>query len=246
MKISIITATLNSEKTIKDNLISVNNQDYDNIEHIFVDGLSNDKTLEIIENYKVSKKVIIHSSKDKGIYHALNKGINLSTGEIICFLNSDDFYFDKNTISKVINCFKIFNADIVYGNLNYISRYNLKIIRKWKSNDFSYYLLKKGWMPPHPSTFIKKKIIDKTHYFNTNYKISSDYDFLIKLFRNDLLKKKYLDEIIVNMRIGGISNNNISNIIRKTSEDYQIIKQNSLGGFFTLFLKNIKKIPQFF
>ena len=246
MKISIITATLNSEKTIKDNLISVNNQDYDNIEHIFVDGLSNDKTLEIIENYKVSKKVIIHSSKDKGIYHALNKGINLSTGEIICFLNSDDFYFDKNTISKVINCFKIFNADVVYGNLNYISKDNSKILRKWKSKDFSYYLLKKGWMPPHPSTFVKKKIIGKTPYFNTNYRISSDYDFLVKLFRNDLLKKKYLDETIVNMRVGGISNNNINNIIRKTGEDYQIIKQNNLGGFFTLFLKNLQKIPQFF
>ena len=101
-------------------------------------------------------------------------------------------------------------------------------------------------MPPHPSTFVKKKIIKKKKWFNTNYKISADYDFLIKLFRNDLLKKKYLNEIIVNMRIGGISNNSFSNIIRKTKEDYQIIKQNRLGGFFTLFLKNIKKIPQFF
>jgi glycosyltransferase len=246
MKVSIITATLNSEKTIKDNLISVDNQNYNNIEHIIIDGNSNDKTLEIIVKYKASKKIIIHSSKDKGIYYALNKGIDLSTGEIICFLNSDDFYFDKNTISKVVNCFKISNADVVYGNLNYITKNNSKVLRKWISNDFNFFLLKKGWMPPHPSTFVKKKIINKKKWFNTNYKISADYDFLIKLFRNDLLKKKYLNEIIVNMRIGGISNNSFSNIIRKTKEDYQIIKQNRLGGFFTLFLKNIKKIPQFF
>ena len=246
MKVSIITATLNSEKTIKDNLISVDNQNYNNIEHIIIDGNSNDKTLEIIVKYKASKKIIIHSSKDKGIYYALNKGIDLSTGEIICFLNSDDFYFDKNTISKVVNCFKISNADVVYGNLNYITKNNSKVLRKWISNDFNFFLLKKGWMPPHPSTFVKKKIINKKKWFNTNYKISADYDFLIKLFRNDLLKKKYLNEIIVNMRIGGISNNSFSNIIRKTKEDYQIIKQNRLGGFFTLFLKNIKKILQFF
>ena len=246
MKVSIITATLNSEKTIKDNLISVDNQNYNNIEHIIIDGNSNDKTLEIIVKSKASKKIIIHSSKDKGIYYALNKGIDLSTGEIICFLNSDDFYFDKNTISKVVNCFKISNADVVYGNLNYITKNNSKVLRKWISNDFNFFLLKKGWMPPHPSTFVKKKIINKKKWFNTNYKISADYDFLIKLFRNDLLKKKYLNEIIVNMRIGGISNNSFSNIIRKTKEDYQIIKQNRLGGFFTLFLKNIKKIPQFF
>jgi glycosyltransferase involved in cell wall biosynthesis len=246
MKVSIITATLNSEKTIKDNLISVDNQSYNNIEHIIIDGNSNDKTLEIIVKNKASKKIIIHSSKDKGIYYALNKGIDLSTGEIICFLNSDDFYFDKNTISKVVNCFKISNADVVYGNLNYITKNNSKVLRKWTSNDFNFFLLKKGWMPPHPSTFVKKKIINKKNWFNTNYKISADYDFLIKLFRNDLLKKKYLNEIIVNMRIGGISNNSFSNIIRKTKEDYQIIKQNRLGGLFTLFLKNIKKIPQFF
>lgn len=190
MKVSIITATLNSEKTIKDNLISVDNQNYNNIEHIIIDGNSNDKTLEIIVKYKASKKIIIHSSKDKGIYYALNKGIDLSTGEIICFLNSDDFYFDKNTISKVVNCFKISNADVVYGNLNYITKNNSKVLRKWISNDFNFFLLKKGWMPPHPSTFVKKKIINKKKWFNTNYKISADYDFLIKLFRNDLLKKK--------------------------------------------------------
>ena len=245
-KVSIITATLNSEATIKHNIISVNRQKYKNIEHIIIDGLSNDRTLEVIRKYKNLKNRIIYSSRDRGIYYALNKGVSLSNGAIICFLNSDDYFLDKNVINKVVNCFKLFDADVVYGNLNYVKKKKLKIFRKWKSSTFQKNFLKKGWMPPHPSTFIKKKIVKRKKWFNTNYKISADYDFLVKLFRDDDVKKKYLDQIIINMRVGGISNNSFKNLIKKSFEDYKIIRKNNLCGIFTLFMKNLRKIPQLF
>ena len=245
MKITIITPTRNSENTIKQNLQSINSQSYKKIEHIIIDGKSKDKTLEIIARFKKKKITKVFSSNDKGMYYALNKGLRLATGKVICFLNSDDYYPDKKIISSVIKIFKNSKSDIVYGDLIYVKK-NKKIFRKWRSQNFEINLLNKGWMPPHPATFIKKKIIKKKNYFNINFEISSDYDFLINLFNKKKNKSKYFNKVLVHMLTGGKSNKNLSSIFKKTYEDYLIIKKNKIGGLYTLILKNFSKLNQLF
>lgn len=242
--ITIITCTYNSEKTIADCVRSVKNQSYKNIEHLIIDGLSKDSTLEIIQDVNDRCKII--SEIDNGIYDALNKGILSASGEIIGFLHSDDVFKNNDCVKLILDSF---NDDIdgVYGNLNYVSQFNLnKIIRKWNSCDFNYSLLKKGWMPPHPSLFLKKKVYDKHGLFNLKYFISADYDFMIRIFKDKNLKFIHLPSVMIQMRLGGSSNKSLQNLIKKMREDYSIIKSNEIGGFFTLFNKNFSKIKQFF
>ena len=246
MKISIITCVLNNSKTIKDSIKSVQRQKYENIEHLIIDGGSIDDTLEIVKKNK-DKDLSLFSSKDKGLYYAINKGIKLSSGNIIGILHSDDFYNNDRVISDVVNTFLDTNADLVYGDLEYVSKKPpFKKIRNWKAGEFKEKNLKKGWMPPHPTVFVKKKIFTKIGGYNTKYKISSDYDFLIRALSNKDIKKKYIKKILVKMRIGGKSNKSIINIINKSIEDLMIIKKNKIGGFLTLLNKNFSKLTQFF
>ena len=171
MKISIITATFNSAATIRDTLESVKNQTYTNIEHIIVDGLSEDNTLSIVDEYPHIARVI--SEKDKGIYDAMNKGITTATGEIIGILNSDDFYINNNVIEKVVNTFKSKEVDSVYANLNFIEpRSPYKITRYWNAGVFSRKnMISYGWQPPHPTFFVKKSSYDKLGLFNLNFSL---------------------------------------------------------------------------
>jgi len=243
MKISIITACLNNEKTIRDCLQSVSNQTYKNIEHIIIDGKSSDDTLKIVDEFAHISKII--SEEDLGIYFALNKGINNAKGNVIGFLHADDFLNNNNTIELIASEFqKNTNLDAVYGDLEYISETENKKIRFWKSEPFEENKLKKGWMPPHPTFYSKANLYKKYGFFNTNYKISADYDLILRFFKNKI-KTKYIPETIIKMRVGGTSNKNINNIIKKTKEDFLSIKNNKIGGLFTLFNKNISKISQF-
>lgn len=245
MKISIITCVLNNSKYIKHSLESFQSQNYRNKEHIIIDGGSTDDTVVKVKKFK-NKNQFLFSSKDLGIYHAINKGIKLSSGKIIGILHSDDFYYHNKVISDVSEIFKNSNVDFVYGDLQYVSKqYPYKIIRKWKAGKFNEKNLYKGWMPPHPTVFIKKKIFKIIGYYNTKYKISSDYDFLIRILNQKSIKKKYMQKTIVKMRIGGKSNRSIINIINKSIEDFKIIKKNKIGGFVTLFNKNYSKLSQF-
>ncbi len=246
MKISIITCVLNNPKTIKDTIESVQSQIYVDKEHILIDGGSNDETLDVIKNNN-NKNLSLFSSKDKGIYYAINKGINLCSGQIIGILHSDDFYSNEKVISDIVETFKKTNADLVYGDLEYVSKKPpYKIIRKWTAGKFNKLNLKKGWMPPHPSVFVKKDIFYKIGKYNTDYKISSDYDFLIRALSNENIKKQYVEKILVKMRVGGKSNKSIKNIINKSLEDFIIIKKNKIGGLLTLLTKNYSKLHQFF
>ena len=245
MKISIITCVLNNSKTIKDSIKSVQDQIYKDVEHIIIDGGSTDETLDVIKNYK-NKNLNLFSSKDKGIYHAINKGIKLSTGNVIGILHSDDFYDNTNILSDVVDTFYKTNVDLVYGDLEYVSKMlPFKKIRNWQAGEFNEKKLKEGWMPPHPTVFIKKQIFKKIGMYNTDYKISSDYDFLIRIFGNKSIKKKYIKKNLIKMRIGGKSNKSVKNIINKSLEDLMIIKKNRIGGLLTLFNKNILKLTQF-
>lgn len=246
MKISIITVCYNSDKTLDKTIQSVLSQAYINVEYIIVDGHSKDTTIDIIKKNE-SKIFKWISEPDKGIYDALNKGVQLATGDVVGFVHSDDLLADNQVVSVIANQFEKEDVDGVYGDLQYVDKNNIgKIIRYWKSCDFNSSLLKKGWMPAHPTLFLRKKVYDKYGRFDLAYKIASDYDFMLRILKDDSLKFTYIPKVITKMRVGGASNRSLKNIFKKTKEDYRAICLNNVGGFITLILKNTSKIKQFF
>lgn len=253
--ISIVTVTYNSITTIKDTIASINSQKYSNIKKIWIDGMSTDGTYEFLKQSKDENTVLI-SEKDEGLYDALNKGIQKSSTDLIFFLHSDDFFSDDNIISSVIDIFNNQKPNLVYGNIKMVDE-NLteKTIRYWKSDKEknyirnNFYYKKKilnGWMPPHTSCFYRTDFLKKIGYFNLNYKISADYDHLLRLFMSDDLKAFYINKTIVNMRMGGNSNRSVTQILKKMKEDYEIINKNKLLNLYTLFMKSFSKLTQFF
>lgn len=246
MKVSVITAVYNSQDTIADAINSVASQTYKHIEHIIIDGKSIDNTLEIInENSGRISKLI--SEPDTGIYDALNKGINNATGDVIAFLHADDIYADNTIIEKAVNLFHEKQTDSIYGDLLYVSKEDInKIIRNWKAGEFTYSKLKKGWMPPHPTFFVKKDIYKQYGLFNTDFKIAADYDIILRFLGKHKISTAYLPVVMIKMRIGGESNKSIKNIIRKMTEDIKALRKNKAGGIYTVVLKNVSKIPQLF
>jgi len=240
----VITAVFNGAKTIQDCIKSVSGQIYPNIEHIIIDGGSTDGTLEVIKRY-TEKRVNIVSEPDKGIYDALNKGIRQASGEVIGLLYSDDFYAHDRVIEKVADIFMKYNIDSCYGDLQYVDKNNPdKVIRYWKSSQYRHGKFKYGWMPPHSTFFVKKEIYNKYGYFNTNFKIAADYELMLRFLEKHKISTYYTPEVFIKMRIGGTSNRNIKNLIIKSNEDYRAWKVNNLnGGFYTILLKNLCKIP---
>ncbi len=247
MKISIITATFNSEKFIENCLNSILNQTYSHFEIIIVDGKSSDRTVQIINSFSDSRIRMV-SEKDSGIYYALNKGLALCSGDIIGFLHSDDFFCDTNVLQNIANEFYSKpSLDGCYGNLKYVHHVQTnKVMRDWRSKLFSEKNLKFGWMPPHPTLFLKKEVYQLVGNFNTRFRIAADYDFLLRIFHQPKLKISHLDIYITNMRIGGASNGSLKSIFRKSKEDYLVISQFKLLGWITLIFKNLRKIPQLF
>ncbi len=269
MKISIITAVYNSKRTIAGAIESVQNQSYPDLEHIIVDGISNDGTLEIVKKYfnsdrfdspkvcielesreiktELRHEIILLSGKDKNTYDALNKGILHSKGEIVGLLHADDIFYDEFVIEKVATVFKNSGCDIVYGDLLYVNSDDMEhVVRYWKSGAFTKNRLYFGWMPPHPTVFIRRELLHYTQLYNTDFEIASDYDFILRYFNTDNYKIEYIPEILVKMRIGGKSNKNLSQIARKSREDYSVLRHNRLPfPLFTLLCKNIRKLTQF-
>jgi len=247
MKISIITATFNSGKFIESCIKSILKQNYKKFEIIIIDGLSTDSTIKKIKTFlDKHNNIKFFSEKDLGIYHALNKGIEKANGDIIGFVHSDDLLYNKNVLSNIIDVFKNSNIDGVYGDLQYVEKQNTnKVIRYWKSKDFKPNLINKGWTPPHPTLYLRKKVYEKHGLFDLNYKISSDYDFMTKIFMDNTFNFKYIPKVITKMRVGGISNKNIKNVLIKSLEDYKVIYRNGSGGIITLLRKNTSKIKQF-
>lgn len=244
--LSIITVVYNNSQTIERALKSVQSQTYKFREHIVIDGGSTDGTVEKILTQRDSISKFV-SEPDNGIYDALNKGIRLSEGDVIGILHADDTFNSDHTLEHVA---KLFNSPVimaVYGDLLYVSANDSsKIIRYWKSNRFLKQLLKKGWMPPHPTLFVRRKVFDEVGFYNLTYSIAADYDFMVRLLKHyNESSFVYLPEVITRMNIGGKSNQSIGNIFRKSFEDYCIIKKNKIGGIFTLLLKNFGKLYQF-
>ncbi len=245
MKFSIITATYNSQSSIFQCLSSILNQTYSNFEIVLVDGVSIDDTLQIIQEFHDSRIKVV-SEPDNGLYDALNKGITRATGDIIGFLHSDDFFANPNVLENLIAAFHDEKVHGVYSNLKYVSQENPeKVLRNWKSKEFQFTNLKYGWMPPHPTLFLRKEVYQQIGSFNTRLKIAADYDFILRLFTSRKFKIQYLNIYITHMRMGGASNGSLNSILRKSSEDYQVISQFKLWGIFTLIFKNLRKLPQF-
>jgi glycosyltransferase involved in cell wall biosynthesis len=246
MVVSIITATYNSAPTLEQCIQSVMQQSYQDIEHILIDNCSTDGTLDIAKSYSDEISRIV-SEPDKGIYDALNKGIQLARGEIIGFLHADDFYASANVIALVAEQFKDNEINAVYGDLQYVDKKTgEKVIRNWVSGNFSHEKLKNGWMPPHPTLFIKKSCYKAYGLFDLNYKIAADYELMIRFLFGHGLNIAYIPEVLVKMRTGGTSNKGLRNIFKKSAEDLRAIRHHKLGGFFTLIKKNFRKLGQFF
>lgn len=248
MKISIITAVLNREDTIGDCISSLYSQVYQNFEHIVIDGGSTDATLATIREFD-DQRAIIYTEQDNGVYEALNKGLSRASGDVIGFLHSDDFLSDNRILSMIAETFIEQQCDIVYGNLNYVMRKAPSIvIRHWKSGNYARWKLRLGWMPPHPTFFIHRRVLDKVNQFDSKYKISCDYDFMMKCLFNNVFKVHYIDHVMVMMRVGGLSNRSFKQMVKKSMEDLRIIRDNRLSprySWVTLLIKNIRKIPQF-
>lgn len=247
LKVSIITAVFNNSNTIADALDSVATQTYKNIEKVMVDGGSDDGTLSILRAFTTNKDVL-SSEPDEGIYDALNKGIKLSSGDVIGLLHSDDLFPDESIVAKIADAFmQDANVDAVYGDLVYIKKDEPdKVVRYWQAGTFHKDKLRKGWMPPHPTLYLRRSVYDKFSQFDTNYHIAADYDFMLRVFSDESLNIRYIPEVLVKMRTGGASNRSLKNIIYKSYEDYRALRANKIGGLWSLTMKNLSKIPQFF
>jgi len=245
MRISIITATFNSAATVAETMRSVEEQDYPHIEHIVVDGHSKDDTLEIVQKYPHTATLI--SEKDEGIYDAMNKGISAATGDVIGILNSDDIYADEHVISRVAKIFADDSIQACYGDLEYVDANNTsRITRRWKAGQYRTSSFYWGWMPPHPTFFVRKKVYEQFGLFDTSLHSAADYELMLRILLKHQMKAAYIPEFLVKMRTGGMSNASVKNRIRANREDREAWRINGLRPyFFTLYLKPLRKVTQF-
>lgn len=245
MKVSIITATYNSSRTIIDTLKSLEEQTYNNIEYIIIDGASKDNTLDVIKN-NCSRVSTIISEPDNGIYDALNKGINAATGDIVGFLHSDDLFAYPKAIEDIVKSISENNTDAIYADLQYVDKDNIhSIVRYWKSGEYNINKVKDGWMPPHPTFYMKRECYQQFGLFDLKFKISADYDSLLRYLYLNNISMSYLPKVTIKMRVGGASNRDMKNIILKTTEDITALKNSQIPWFQALANKNLSKIPQF-
>lgn len=283
LKVSIITVTRNNKNGLKNAIESVRNQSYKNLEHIIIDGKSDDGTVEMLEDFSDklnnsnnSEPGYIFrwiSEKDNGIYDAINKGIKLAEGDIVGLLHSDDFYYDSNVLEKYVDYFSNNYVDVVYSDLVYIkpgpdkkndlnnyengktnSYKNYKVIRYWKTHKDNHKSCKPlelqhlifGWMPPHPTLFIRRPLFEKIGLYKCDMKVAADYEFILRLFYVNKVVAGYIPAVTYCMQIGGNSNKSLKNILLKSYEDYLSMKLNGIPmPFITLIFKNIRKINQF-
>lgn len=247
MKISLITVVYNGERFLESCINSVIAQDYADLEYILIDGASTDKSLEIANKYRDKIDVLL-SEKDKGMYDALNKGIALAKGEIIGILNADDMLATNDVISTIAKTFSSSQTDGVYGDLNYIDPNNTnKIIRKWKGKPYSLGGIKRGWMPAHPTLYLKRSLFVKYGNYSLNFGTAADYELMLRFLFKHKIKAVYLNKLIVKMRTGGMSNASLKLRKHALDNDLKAIRENGIKlSYLTLLLKKIRKIQQFF
>ncbi|NQT32335.1 MAG: glycosyltransferase [Candidatus Omnitrophica bacterium] len=246
MKVSIITVCLNSKDTIEDTIQSVLSQSYHDVDHVIVDGGSTDGTLDIINKYRDDLHQII-SEKDDGIYYAMNKGVSAARGEIVGCLNSDDQYADDTVIENVVRSIAENNTDSCYGDMIYIDKdHSEKIVRYWKAGKFNRNKFKWGWMPPHPTFFVKKDVYEKFGLFDTNFPITSDYELMLRFLYKHNISTTYIPRVMVRMRVHGSSHPSFSKTSKNIVANYRAWKVNDLSIIPLMMLfKPLSKISQF-
>lgn len=246
MKVSIITVTRNSEKYLSDCINSVRRQNYKNIEHIIIDGKSTDGTLDVIlQNLNHISYWI--SETDRGMYDAINKGIEMATGDIVGILNSDDVFASADSVKSIVDCFETCDTDSVYGDLVYVDANNTqKILRYWKGVSYKRSRFRYGWMPAHPTFYVRRKLIKKYGLYENHYYTAADYEFMARYLFLNKVSSQYIDTMLVKMRTGGLSNENLKSRLRANRRDFLAMKKNKIPfSFIVSILKPLIKLPQF-
>jgi glycosyltransferase involved in cell wall biosynthesis len=245
LRFSIITAVRNRVGTIASTMASVHAQSWPELEHIVVDGGSTDGTLAVLEQYRSSIAQLI-GGPDQGVYDALNKGLRHVTGDVVGFMHSDDEYASPDVLAKVAAAFEDPSVNAVYGDLVYVSQRDPShVVRYWRAGAYSRAKLASGWMPPHPTLYVRRELYDRFGGFDTRYRIAADYECMLRLLWKHGIRPVYIPEVMVRMRTGGMSNASLFTMLRKSFEDFTALRQNQLGGVKALLLKNMTKLPQF-
>lgn len=246
LKISIITSTFNSGKTVKDTIESVLRQSYTDFEYIIKDGGSKDDTLDIISGYapQFGNKLKVVSEPDKGIYDAMNKGLQLATGDVVGLLNSDDFYTSDDTLKTIADAYEQYGADAIYGDIHFVNDEDLtKCVRYYSSAIFSRPLMRYGMMPAHPSFYCKRSVYEKYGYFDTSYKIAADFESLLRFIYIGKINTKYIKKDFVTMRTGGASTADFASRKLIMKEHLRALKENGVySNAFLLSLRYFYKI----
>ncbi|SFS01653.1 glycosyltransferase family 2 protein [Yoonia litorea] len=245
MKISVITAVLNGEATLPEMLDSLAVQTHTDIEHIVQDGASQDGTIAVVKQ-KCVFQTRIASAPDSGIYQAINRGIQRATGDVVGLLHSDDVLADRDVLSEVATALADSDYDGIYGDIEYVSRSDpSRVIRRWRAGVYNTLALRRGWMPPHPTLYLRREVFERAGLYDTSYRISGDYDAVLRFLTSGQLRLAYLPRVMVRMKMGGVSNRSLGHMLRKSREDYRAIKRHRVGGIGTLVAKNVSKIGQF-
>lgn len=246
MKVSLITVTYNSEKYLANCIESVLRQTHQDIEYIVVDGASTDKTLSIIRKYSKDIYKCV-SEKDRGMYDAINKGMRLATGDIIGILNSDDILASNHTVANIVRCFKEKGVDSVYGDLVYVdSNDTSRVHRYWKGAAYNRNAFRWGWMPAHPTFYVRREVVEQLGGYETHFYSAADFEFMTRYLYRHRISSCYLPELIVKMRNGGMSNSSLKKRLRANRRDYLALKRNHVPfPFLASLVKPIRKLPQF-
>ena len=246
LTISVVTAVFNRVDTVGQALSSVAAQRWPSVEHIVIDGASTDGTLQVLEARRDRIAVLV-SEKDAGIYAALNKGLARATGDVVGLMHSDDFFADERMLEMVAAAFADPAVDAVYGDLDYVAKDDPeRIIRRWRSGAYDPSKLAWGWMPPHPTLYVRRSVIEQWGGFDTSFRIAADYDQMLRYLAKGRIRLAYIPEVLVKMRVGGESNRSLSRIVLKSREDYRALRKNGVGGVGALIWKNLSKVGQFF
>lgn len=245
MKFSILTVTRNRAATLGDALDSLAAQTYGDYEHIVHDGASTDGTLALLATRPDPRRRVV-SEADGGIYDALNRALARAGGDVVGVLHSDDFLAHPQVLERVAARFAETGADAVYGDLDYVAADDpARVIRHWRSGAYDRAKLRRGWMPPHPALFLRRRVIERWGGYDTSYRIAADYDTILRYFGKGGISAVWLPEVLVKMRVGGESNRSLGRVLRKSREDYRALRQNGVGGVRALAWKNLGKLPQF-
>lgn len=244
-RISVITAVYNRCDTVAQALDSVLAQSHPAVESVVIDGASTDGTLGVLERYRHRLGVLV-SEPDQGLYDALNKGIRHASGDVVGFLHADDLYADDQVLARIAAAFDDPQVEAVYGDLVYVRHDDVsQVVRYWQAGPFDPAALRQGWMPPHPTFYVRRSVYERLGLFDTRFRIAADYDTVLRFLAGGGIRTAYIPQVLIRMRTGGVSNRSLGNLLRKSREDLEVTRRNHVGGLGTVLHKNLSKVSQF-